>query len=45
MAAHHRHMDETPTTYSMTSIFELPGVQSSASVKNSLNMTFRIVYS
>ena len=30
MAAYHRHMDETPTIYSMAVIYELPGVQSCA---------------
>jgi hypothetical protein len=45
MAAHHRHTDETPTIYSMASISEFPGVQSPASVKNSLNLDYRIVYS
>jgi hypothetical protein len=30
MAAHYRHMDETPTIHSMAVIYELPGVQSCA---------------
>jgi hypothetical protein len=45
MTAHHRHTDETPTIYSMAIIFEFRGVQCSASVKNSLNLKFRLVYS
>jgi hypothetical protein len=33
LAASHRHMDETPTIYSMAVIYELPGVQSCAESK------------
>ena len=33
MAAYQRHMDETPTIYSMAVIYELPGVQSCAESK------------
>jgi hypothetical protein len=33
MAAYHRHVDETPTIYSMAVIYELPGVQSCAESK------------
>jgi hypothetical protein len=38
-------MDETPTIYSMAVIYERPGGAELRCVKNSLNLTFRIVYS